>query len=102
MAKFSASPKTPPDVMKPTLEDTARQDPKIILGDFAACDAFDVRGRLKEIATPVLVVTGEEDYLTPPKYGEFLAANIKGARRVHVKDSGHMVPVEKPAELERA
>jgi pimeloyl-ACP methyl ester carboxylesterase len=102
MAKFSASPKTPPEIIKPALDDTARQDPKIILGDFSACDAFDVRERLQEISTPVLVVTAEEDLLTPPKYGAYLTENIKWSRRVHIKDSGHLIPMEKPRELNQA
>jgi pimeloyl-ACP methyl ester carboxylesterase len=48
------------------------------------------------------VVTGEDDLLTPPKFGEFLADKIKGAQRVHILDAGHLLPVEKPDELNRA
>lgn len=99
MGKFSASPKTPPEVLKPVLDDTARCDPRVAYNDFTACDAFNVMPRLGEIDVPVLVVTGEDDMLTPCKYGEFIADNLKWSKRVHLADCGHMVPVEKPDEL---
>jgi pimeloyl-ACP methyl ester carboxylesterase len=102
MGKFSASPKTPPEVLKPLLDDTAQCEPEVILGDFRACDVFDVIERLEEIETPVLVLSGQDDMLTPPKYGDFLEQKIKGSKRVHVMDCGHLMPVEKPQELNKA
>jgi pimeloyl-ACP methyl ester carboxylesterase len=74
----------------------------VAFGDFQACDRFDVRERLSEIKARVLVVTGEDDLLTPSKFGEFLADKIKGAQRVHIMDGGHLLPVEKPDELNQA
>jgi pimeloyl-ACP methyl ester carboxylesterase len=102
MGKFSASPKTPPEVLKAVLEDTAKCEPEVILGDFRACDAFDVIERLGEIETPALIVSGQDDMLTPPKYGDFLEQKIKGSKRVHLMDCGHLGPVEKPEELNGA
>ena len=46
-------------------------------------------------------LTGEDDLLTPPKFGQYLADKIEGAQRVHIMDAGHLVPVEKPDELNR-
>lgn len=102
MGQFSASSKTPLEVIKPCMEDTARQEPEVILGDFRACNVFDVRERLGEIKTPVLIISAEDDLLTPPKFGELLEQKIPGSRRVHILDSGHMIPVEKPEEFNRA
>jgi len=102
MGQFSASPKTPVEVIKPCMEDTARQKPEVILGDFRACNVFDVRERLGEIKTPVLIISAEDDLLTPPKFAELLEQKIPGSRRVHILDSGHMIPVEKPEEFNRA
>lgn len=101
MGTFAVSPKTPPERVTPALEDIARREPGVVLGNFRACDRFDVSGRLGEISGPVLIVTAEEDLLTPPKYGDLLAQSIKGARRAHVKDSGHLIPVERPEEFNR-
>ena len=102
ISKFSGSPKTPPELLAPAMEDTKICGPKTALGDFRACNQFDVMGRLSEINARVMVVTGQDDLLTPPKYGEFLANSIKGASRVHIMDTGHMIPLEKPDQLNQA
>jgi pimeloyl-ACP methyl ester carboxylesterase len=51
---------------------------------------------------PVLVITAEEDRLTPTKYGIFLEEKIAKASRVHIQDAGHLVPAEKPEEINMA
>ena len=96
---FAASEKTDPERLRPMAEATAQGNPQVALGDFKACDAFDVMERLPSIEIPVLVITSEEDKLTPPKYGIFLEEKIKTASRVHIQDAGHLVPAEKPEEV---
>ena len=99
---FAASKKTDPERLRPISEATARCSPRVALGDFKACDAFDVMERLPSIEVPVLVITAEEDRLTPPKYGIFLEEKIPRATRVHIEDAGHLVPAERPEEVNRA
>ena len=99
---YAASEKTDPATLRPLAEATAACGPQVALGDFKACDAFDVMERLPSIEMPVLVVTAEEDKLTPPKYGLFLEEKIKNASRVHIRDAGHLVPAEKPEETNQA
>ena len=96
---FAASEKTDPERLRSISEATARGRPEVALGDFKACDAYDVMERLPSISMPVLVITSEEDKLTPPKYGIFLEEKIKTASRVHIQDAGHLVPAEKPDEV---
>jgi pimeloyl-ACP methyl ester carboxylesterase len=100
--QLAISARTDPEALKPVLESNARCPAEVALGDFLACDAFDVMDRLGEIDVPVLVVSGEDDKLTPPKYADFLEKNIRHARRVHLIDAGHLAPVEKPVEVNRA
>ena len=60
---------------------------------------------MKEIGSitlPTLIMTGENDLLTPPRYAEYLAAQISGARLSVVPGAGHMVMIEKPEETNRA
>ncbi|HEV8321901.1 MAG TPA: alpha/beta fold hydrolase [Myxococcota bacterium] len=57
-----------------------------------------VLDRLAEVRAPTLVVVGEEDVATPPAQSEAIARAVPGARLVRVAGSGHMVPVERPAE----
>jgi pimeloyl-ACP methyl ester carboxylesterase len=55
--------------------------------------------RLGEIRVPTLVVNGDDDRLTPLKYGEYLAANIPGAVLKIIRGAGHLVMLEKPNEV---
>jgi len=99
---FATSDKTDPARIQPLVDATAKCPPKVALDDFRACDRFDVIDRLSWIHVPVLVITGEDDKLTPPKYGAYLAENIPGAGREHIPEAGHLVPVEKPEEVNSA
>jgi pimeloyl-ACP methyl ester carboxylesterase len=96
------SDKTPVFVKQAFLEDSLKADPAVAYGDFTACDRFDVTQRLGSIRVPVLIVSAEDDRLTPPKYGLFLEKNIPNAVRCHVRDAGHFVPIEKPQEVNAA
>ena len=71
----------------------------VFLNDYLACQGFDVREKLKEIRAKTLVVCGDKDRMTPPKWSHYLRANIVGAELCFVKDSGHMLPLEKPEPL---
>jgi pimeloyl-ACP methyl ester carboxylesterase len=81
---------------------TADNPPDVVLGDLQACDAFDVMSRISTIRAPALVICGEDDQLTPPKYSWFLGRHITGARVVVVPGAGHYVQVEKPGETTAA
>ena len=70
--------------------------PEVLHGDYAACDAFDVMGRLGEVCCPTLVIGGTADRLTPSKYSVYLRDHISGAELVLVDAAGHMVMLEKP------
>ena len=96
---YAASEKTDLARLRPLAEATAACRPQVALADFKACDAFDVMERLPSIDAPVLVITSDDDKLTPPKYGLFLEEKIKKASRVHIEDAGHLVPAEKPEEV---
>ena len=56
----------------------------------------DSRATLGEIRCPTVVVVGDADAATPPERAQEIAAGIRGARLVTVKQCGHMAPVEKP------
>jgi pimeloyl-ACP methyl ester carboxylesterase len=64
-------------------------------------ERFDLRGELGAITAPTLVITGEEDFICGPVCAEEIASGIKGARKVIVEDSGHMIFIEQPQEFAR-
>ncbi len=57
---------------------------------------------LGQIRVPTLVLCGREDGWSPLSRHEQMARLIPGARLVAVADAGHMVTMERPAEVTRA
>jgi len=97
-----ASKATDSQIIRRYREATARCNPAVTLKDFQACNGFDVMPHIGSIHLPVLVVSAEDDRLTPTKYLEFLKNNIPETSGVHIPDAGHILPMEKPAEFNKA
>jgi 3-oxoadipate enol-lactonase len=57
--------------------------------------------RLAEIRVPTLVVTGDEDVRDMHQIADKLAAEIPGAERAHIPESGHLPSLERPDEFDR-
>lgn len=74
----------------------------VTLGDFTGCDGFDLMARISAIRLPALVIVGEDDQLTPPKYSEYLAGQIPGSRLVRIPQAGHYVPLEQADQVNDA
>jgi pimeloyl-ACP methyl ester carboxylesterase len=102
IAEWAWGPEADPTLVARGRQMMARVHPQVVWGDFAACDRFDVRERIGEITVPTLVITGSEDRMTPPKFGQWLAERIPGARFVLVEGAGHMVMLEKPDQVASA
>jgi pimeloyl-ACP methyl ester carboxylesterase len=75
---------------------------EVLLGDFMACDRFDVMATVGALRDPTLILVGREDRLTPPKYATFLAGAIPGARVVEVPEAGHFPQLEQPGAVNAA
>jgi pimeloyl-ACP methyl ester carboxylesterase len=102
VGKLAASKKTDPGLVLPFKHEMAGCKPEITHGDFQACNRFNIIEQLSSIGTPVLVMSAQDDKLTPPKYADVLEKTIKNAARAHIMDAGHVVPIEKPAEVNQA
>ena len=102
LGDFGSAPGTDPTRLAPILDATRACAPAVTLGDFTACDRFDVMARLSEIFRPVLVISGAEDRLTPPKYADYLEKQIFQAQRARIPAAGHLLPLEQPEALNAA
>jgi pimeloyl-ACP methyl ester carboxylesterase len=91
---FSAS--TPQSLLELSKKQTMEIRPPVLLGDFLACNAFDVVGQLEKIDLPTLIVCGAEDKMTPLKYSELLQNGIANSQLHVVDNAGHMVMLEQP------
>jgi len=76
--------------------------PAVRLNDFLACDGFDILDRLSDIDVPLLAICGTEDIMTPPKYSQYMADNMRNARTAIIPGGTHYVFAEKPEEVNRA
>ncbi len=77
----------------------APASPGTVLRDLAACDAFDMMGELGRVAQPALIVVGDEDRLTPPKYAAYLRDQLAQAHLVTMPGAGHYLNAEAPAQV---
>lgn len=92
-------PTAPPPLIERIRAQLLTMNPRIAHGDFSACDQFDILNRIGEINTPTLVISGAEDKLTPPKYGNFLCSRIPGAGHTIIAGAGHLMALEKTTEF---
>lgn len=63
-----------------------------------AVRSFDVRGRVGRLRLPVLVIQGMDDQVVDAAHGRLLRQSIPGAELRLFAQTGHLVPIERPAE----
>jgi pimeloyl-ACP methyl ester carboxylesterase len=73
------------------------QSPESFLAQLGAFRAHDTFDRLHRIATPTMVVAGEQDIVCPPRLGRVVADRIPGARWVVLDGQAHQPFQEDPA-----
>ncbi len=72
-------------------------NPDVFLNDYLACRDFDVRQRLGEISARTMIICGEQDQMTPPRWAHYLHESICSSTLFFIREAGHMVNLEKPA-----
>jgi len=58
---------------------------------------YDFRDRIPQIHCPTLVVWGEKDMIIPVKDADAFVSMIDGARKIIIKDTGHVPMFERPS-----
>lgn len=76
--------------------------PGMLARDLSACDRFDMMEDLGRVAQETLVITGEADRLTPPKYAVYLRDHLANAQLDLVPGAGHYVALEAPGRVAEA
>jgi pimeloyl-ACP methyl ester carboxylesterase len=94
VSEWEWGPTVPAEIKHLGKQQLLLASPAVLLTDYRACDAFDVREQVKNIAVPTLLVAGEADRLTPLKHVASLAAQIPQAQLCAVPEAGHMVMLE--------
>jgi pimeloyl-ACP methyl ester carboxylesterase len=96
------SEKTSMDIVRRGWMEQRKTDPRVRYGDYQVCDRFDLMQEIRGIKVPTLVLGGADDVVTPPKYAEYLQANIPGARLEILPDAGHVTYFEQPEAMAKA
>jgi proline iminopeptidase len=63
---------------------------------------FDLRGELRTVEVPTLVVGGDDDFICGPVSADAIVGALPDARLVTIADAGHFVYVEQPAAFRAA
>jgi proline iminopeptidase len=58
--------------------------------------SFDLRGELRRIEAPTLVVVGDDDFICGPACADAIVRELPDVRLVTIPESGHMVHIEQP------
>jgi pimeloyl-ACP methyl ester carboxylesterase len=77
-------------------EVTGSRDRSGFIGHFEADIAHNAIDRLSEVSCPVLVLHGDEDLITLPRYNARVAAAIPRAVLEEVARAGHLAYLEQP------
>jgi pimeloyl-ACP methyl ester carboxylesterase len=68
-----------------------------------ALSKMDLWDAVSRLTVPTLVVTGTQDRLTPPAHARRIAASVPNLHALlELPETGHMSPLERPAELTEA
>src|SRR5579884_4062696 len=64
--------------------------------------SYNIADRLKDITAPTLIMTGKDDFITPPSQADRLKHGIPRSTLVILEESGHFPYAEQPEEFFRA
>lgn len=102
LCDYLYGPEAGEDMLKRGREEVLNTEADVYFADLSACNEFDILDQLHKINLPALLVCGSEDKLTPVKYSRYLKDNLPESNLEVIEGAGHMMMLEKPAELNRA
>jgi pimeloyl-ACP methyl ester carboxylesterase len=97
--EWAFDPQADPRLVELAAKRMAEIRPSVLHSDFMACDSFNKLDLLESLSVPTFILCGERDKLTPPRYSQYLADHISGAKITIISDAGHMVQLEKPVQV---
>ena len=96
ISKNCFSENVPQNLIQLSTQAMLQMNPPALLGDFSACDQFDITAQLEKIKIPVLIICGSADKMTPLKYSGSLKDKIVRSRLEVIQGAGHLVMTEQP------
>ncbi len=102
IAELAFSKKASSSLVEAGLKEMMKCRQEVIYKDYFSCEQIDLMEEVRRITLPTLILCGEDDILSPPKYSEYLHTEIKGSKLVLIPDAGHILMLEKPEAVNRA
>jgi pimeloyl-ACP methyl ester carboxylesterase len=102
ICKFSLAKENRPQLLDILRKSMSAANVDVLYDDLSACDKLDLTTNISKINTPALVLCGQEDKMTPPDLSRRIVEGITGAKLCLIAGAGHMVMLERPAEVNRA
>jgi len=96
VVKHSFSEQADPRIKELSIKQMMETPAPVLHGDFLACNTFNLLDELPRIKTRTLILCGEKDAMTPPKFSETLRDRIPGAQLEIIPNAGHMLMLEQP------
>ena len=75
-----------------------RMGDDVYFKDFSACNGFTSE-HYDAIHLPTLIITGDEDKMTPPRAGVAVADLLKNSQLTHLQGCGHLMMGEQPNQV---
>ena len=95
------SQSTPSERVEEIAQDLLRIHPHVTAADTQAFNSFDLSDRSREIGVPVLLISGEDDFLVMPEMVHDTAGRIRGSKVVILDGVGHFPHTEAPDRFNR-
>jgi len=102
ICRYAYSPHFPTYLLSLGEAEMGKSRPEVLLRDFAACDAFDIRPRLSQISQETLVICGKDDRFTPLRLSQYLRSHLPYCRLEIIERAGHMAMIENPSAFNAA
>lgn len=89
----------PRSAVEQTLEAYQATPPDVVADHLVAIIGVDLRAQLGRISVPTTVIVGTADVVTPARHARRIQRAVPGSRLRRLRGAGHMLPLERPAEL---
>ena len=91
-----------PDLRERLIECHRRVGPTSQYNDLVTIDKFDVRDRIGELKTPLVLIRGMDDPGKPAEYELEIHEAVPGSKYIKLNQAGHFPMAERPADVNRA
>jgi pimeloyl-ACP methyl ester carboxylesterase len=99
--KVLFAPGAPPQAVALGMEELHACRRETLITDAMVAQAMRLEETARSLRAPTLILCGSLDRFTPPELSAQLARLIPGAQLDIIERAGHMLPLEKPDELNR-